>query len=195
MDTSTPDCYKGDLAPHPFWRSTDEPRYDRRSMQTKLGSAALFPDRLQIEPNDLIRQEWDELADGPPQLVAATGLVRVASWEWHWVRSMRLSKETRHFHRDAQCRSAPTPSIGSRQLGCIGRNLGREGSTQRPLCGLQLVVLLQVQPGLRGGVDVRRQLRKATLWPNSKSGSDWPTRCWLDGVSGASPEVGEGKRS
>jgi hypothetical protein len=55
--------------------------------QTKLDSVALFPDRLQLDPNDLIRQESNELSDGPPQLVAVAGLVRVAVREWHRVRS------------------------------------------------------------------------------------------------------------
>jgi hypothetical protein len=43
----------------------------------------LFPNGLQLNPNGIVGQRPDELTDGPPQLVAVAGLVRVAAWEWH----------------------------------------------------------------------------------------------------------------
>jgi hypothetical protein len=55
--------------------------------QTKLDSVALFSNGLQLNPNGIVGQQPDELTDGPPQLVAVTGLVRVAAREWHRVRS------------------------------------------------------------------------------------------------------------
>jgi hypothetical protein len=54
--------------------------------QAKLDSLALFSNGLQLNPNGIVGQQPDELTDGPPQLVAVAGLVRVAAWEWHRVR-------------------------------------------------------------------------------------------------------------
>jgi hypothetical protein len=55
--------------------------------QAKLDSVALFSNGLQLNPNGIVGQQPDELTDGPPQLVAVTGRVGVAAWEWHRVRS------------------------------------------------------------------------------------------------------------
>jgi hypothetical protein len=54
--------------------------------QAKLDSVALFSNGLQLNPNGIVGQQPDELTDGPPQLAAGTGLVRVAAWEWRRVR-------------------------------------------------------------------------------------------------------------
>jgi hypothetical protein len=54
--------------------------------QAKLDPVALFSKGLQLNPNGIVGQQPDELPDGPPQLVAVAGLVRVAAREWHRVR-------------------------------------------------------------------------------------------------------------
>ena len=78
--------------------------------QAKLDSVALFSSRLQLDPNGIIGQESDELTDGPPQLVAVTGLVCVAAWEWHRVRNtygVAWDKSAVADEDKARCRYPP----------------------------------------------------------------------------------------
>ena len=81
--------------------------------QTKLDSVAFFSNGLQLNPNGIFRQQPDELTDRPPQLVAVTGLVRVAAWEWHRVRSTYREKRDKSAVADAaKARYCYPPILG-----------------------------------------------------------------------------------
>ncbi|MBK1705220.1 hypothetical protein CKO40_11870 [Halochromatium glycolicum] len=82
--------------------------------QAKLDSLALFSNWLQFYPNGIVGQQPDELTDGPPQLVAVAGLVRVAAWEWHRVRSNYREERDKSAVADedkARCRYPPIPCV------------------------------------------------------------------------------------
>jgi hypothetical protein len=71
--------------------------------QAKLDSLALFSNGLQLNPNGIVGQQPDELTDGPPQLVAVAGLVRVAAWE--------RDKSAVADEDKARCRYPPIPCV------------------------------------------------------------------------------------
>ena len=80
--------------------------------QAKLDSVALFSNGLQLNPNGIVGQQPDELTEGPPQLVAVTGLVCVAAWEWRRVRcTYREERDKSALADDAKARYRYPPVL------------------------------------------------------------------------------------